>query len=94
MSSFILSVVRGDDLQNWVKVNAVGQLKSIPADSWRAYLAANSGTGQTMHDLESSFTKSAGATGSTLYDKWDDYLGRVLGVTGGKAGEKARNKYK
>jgi hypothetical protein len=72
-----------------------GQLKSIPADSWRAYLAANSVAQDRLCTISNRpLPKQPEPTGATLYDKWDDYLGRVLGVAGGKAGEKARNKYK
>lgn len=94
MGSFILRNIKGSNVQNWIKTNAAGSYKSIPHDSWRAYLAANSGTGSTLRDLEDSFLRAAGATGLTLHDKWNDYLGRVLSVTGGKAKDKARNRYK
>lgn len=94
MSSYILKTVKKGDLQNWIATNAAGSVKSKPTESWRAYLVANSGTGATLHDLESSFLAAAGATGGTLRDKWDDYLGRVLGTSGTKTKEKTRNKYK
>lgn len=92
MSSFILTSHKQDLVNNWIKVNAVGSLKSTPADSWRAYLAANSGTGATLHDQESNFLKAAGATGATLHDKWTSYL-TALPVAGGKGTEKVRNRY-
>lgn len=94
MSSFIFRSNKKSDTNNWVKVNAAGSVRGTPADSWRAYLTANSGTGQTLHDLESSFLKAAGAVGGTLQDKWADYLGRIIGQSGGKGKEKARNRYK
>jgi hypothetical protein len=81
------------DLQNWIRVNAAGSLKAVPTDSWMAYLAANGGTGKTIHDLESSFLVTAGATGKTLHDKWATYLAG-LGVAGTKNEEKCRNKFK
>lgn len=93
MGSFILNSVRPEALQNWIKTNAVGSLKSKATDSWRAYLIANSGTGKTLHDLESSFLIAAGATGKTLHDKWTSYL-TTLGVAGGKGKDKARARYK
>lgn len=94
MSSFILRSLKADLLQKWIIANAAGSVKGKPQDSWRAYLVANSGTGKTLHDLESSFLIAAGATGKTLRDKWDDYLGRVVGQAGTKPKEKARNRYK
>jgi RecA-family ATPase len=81
------------DLQNWVRVNAAGSLKFAPEDSWRAYLAANGGTGKTIADMEMSFCIAAGATGKTLHDLWGSYLAG-LGVAGAKARERARNRYK
>lgn len=81
------------DLQNWIRVNAAGSLKGVPEDSWRAYLAANGGTGKTIADLEMSFCIAAGATGKTLHDLWASYMAG-LGQAGGKIEEKCRNKYK
>jgi len=94
MGSFILDNVKAGNIQNWIAANAVGSLKAKPRESWIAYLRANSGTGDTLRDLEDSFLRAAGANGLTLHDKWNDYLGRVLSVTGGKAREKAQNRYK
>jgi hypothetical protein len=93
MSSYILKSVKNDLVQKWIKANAAGSVKGSTKDSWRAYLAANSGTGKTLHDLESSFLIAAGATGKTLHDKWSSYLAG-LAVAGGKGNEKARNRYK
>lgn len=94
MSSFILRKVRSDLVSNWIKTNAAGSVKGTPKDSWRAYLIANSGTGQTLRDMETSFLQAAGANGSTLHDKWDDYLKRVVSAPGNKGPERARNRYK
>lgn len=94
MSSYILNSIKNDNLSNWVKTNAAGSVKQRPADSWRAYLAANGGVGSTLRDLEDSFLRTAGAVGLTMHDKWADYLGRVLLQSGGKGKEKARNRYK
>jgi len=94
MGSFLKNSVRPFDLQNWIKTNAVGSLKGKPMESYKAYLAANGGTGSTIHDLENSFLKAAGATGQTLHDKWSDYLGRIVGQSGGKATEKVKNRFK
>jgi hypothetical protein len=81
------------DLQNWIRVNAAGSLKTVPKDSWRAYLLANGGTGKTIADLEASFLIAALATGKTLHDMWGSYLSG-LGQAGGKNEEKARGRYK
>jgi hypothetical protein len=94
MGSFILRTVRPDALQNWIRVNAVGSLQGVPKDSWKKYLAANSGTGKTYADLEMSFLIAAGATGKSQRDLWDDYLGRVIGQAGTRPAEKARARYK
>ena len=94
MSSFILSSIKTSLLQSWIKTNAAGSVKGKPQDSWRAYLAANGGTGKTLHDQESAFLIAAGATGKTLHDKWSDYLGRIIGQAGGKPTDKARARYK
>lgn len=96
MSSFILRTAKNDLLQNWVRVNAAGSLKQKPQDSWRAYLIANGGVGSTLNDLERSFLAAAGvnmSTYKTLNDAWTAYLA-ALPVSGGKGGEKVRNKYK
>jgi Sec7-like guanine-nucleotide exchange factor len=53
--SFILRVVRPSAIQSWIAANAPASLKATARESWRAYLAANSGTGQTLRDLEMSF---------------------------------------
>lgn len=94
MSSYILNALKNDLVNNWVKTNAAVSTKSRPADSWRAYLAANGGVGATLRDQEMAFLAAAGAVGGTLHDRWADYLGRVIGQSGNKGKEKARNRYK
>lgn len=89
--SFILRCVRPVNIQNWVAANAPGSLKSKPQESWKAYLAANSGTGQTISEMEFNFLKGQAAAGNTLSDKWHNYLSAQ---GGNKGREKARNKYK
>lgn len=89
--SYILKNVRPDNLQNWVKTNAVGSLKATPRESWRAYLAANGGTGQSISSLEMTFLAAQGAAGATLADKWTSYLS---GSSGSKGCEKVRSNYK
>lgn len=89
--SFILRSVRPENLQNWIKTNAAGSLKRTAEESWRAYLAANSGVGKTLHDLEGSFLTAQSATGKTNKEKWRSYL---AGTSGTKSTEKARNRYK
>lgn len=87
--SYILKVVRPSALQNWIAVNAAGSLKTTPRDSWRAYLAANGGTGGTLADLERSFLSAQ--PGQTLQEKWSSYL---TAQSGSRSGEKARSLYK
>lgn len=87
--SYILRNVRPSDLQNWIKNNAPGSLKATARESWRAYLAANGGTGGTIVDQENKFLSAQ--AGSTLSDKWGNYLSAQ---TGKKGKEKARNLYK
>lgn len=88
--SYILRRVRPSKLQAWIAANAAGSLKSNARDSWRAYLAANSGTGATIAQMEYSFLKAAGATGNTLNDLWASYNAAQSGTS---PGEKCRNKY-
>lgn len=89
--SYILKVVRPWALQNWVATNAPVSVKTIPRDSWKAYLAANGGVGATLRDLEMSFLATQLATGATLVDRWTNYL---LAQPGGTPREKAQNKYR
>lgn len=87
----MLRHVRPSNLQKWVAANAPGSLKPTGKESWRAYLAANGGTGATLRDLEMSFLAGQSATGGTLADRWTKYL---TAESGSKGSEKARNKYK
>lgn len=89
--SYILKTVRPFDLQNWVRVNAVGSLKATPSESWRAYLAANGGTGASIASLERSFLAAAGYSGGSLAEAWAKYS---AAQTGNKPTEKIRNLYR
>lgn len=89
--SYILRNVRPAAIQAWISANAPGSLKPTARESWRAYLAANSGTGQTLRDLEMSFLAALSRTAGTLHDRWSQDLS---GSSGGKGPEKARSKYK
>lgn len=89
--SYILRNVRPADIQNWIAANAPGSLKATARESWRAYLAANSGTGQSIRDLEMSFLANLSRTGGTLADRWGQEL---AGQSGSKGREKAKAKYK
>lgn len=89
--SYILRTVRPSAVQAWIAANAPGSLKATARESWRAYLAANSGTGQSTQQLERSFLVALGKTGGTLADQWNNQLS---GATGNKGPEKARNTYK
>jgi len=90
--SFVLAVTKPSNVQNWVRVNAAGSLKAKPTESWRAYLLANSATGQDFGQLEHSFLDAAGATGKTLADKWNSYLAGIP-VAGANVKEKIRTRY-
>lgn len=89
--SYILRTVRPSNIQAWVAANAPGSLKATARESWRAYLVANSGVGQTIRDLEMSFLAALSRTGGTLADRWNQDLSAS---SGNKGPEKARNKYK
>jgi hypothetical protein len=88
--SFILAAVTPSNLQNWIATNAPGSLKKTAGESWRAYLAANGGTGSTLYDMETSYLTAQAVGGGTMYDRW----AAKLSATSGKAAhEKARNFY-
>lgn len=89
--SFILRTVRPSAIQSWIAANAPASLKATARESWRAYLAANSGTGQSIRDLEMSFLANLSRTGGTLADRWGQELSAS---SGSKGSEKARGKYK
>ena len=89
--SFILQVVRPDNLQNWIRVNAPGSFKATAGDSWRAYLSANGGTGKTLYDLEHSFLTAAAVATGPDHDRWNT---KLTATTGKNGSEKARNFYK
>lgn len=89
--SYILKNVRPSNIQAWIAVNAAGSLKDTARESWRAYLAANSGVGQSLRDLEMSFLAAAGSTGGTLADRWGVNL---TAQSGSKGPEKATSKYR
>jgi hypothetical protein len=85
--SFVLKTVRPDKLQNWIRVNAPGSLKSTAGDSWRAFLAANGGTGKTFHDLEQSYLTAQLIGAGTLHDRWN---AKVAATSGKSCTEKLR----
>lgn len=89
--SYILRTVRPANIQSWIAANAAGSLKATARESWKAYLVANGGVGQSIRDLEMSFLAAALAVGATLHDRWTNYL---TAETGAKGPEKARSKYK
>lgn len=89
--SFILQRVRPANIQAWIAVNAAGSLKNTATESWRAYLAANSGTGASISSLEKSFLSAAGSTQPTLHDAWGTYNSAQ---SGSQTNEKCRSKYK
>ena len=89
--SYILRTVRPSAIQSWIAANAPASLKATARESWRAYLAANSGSGQTIRDLEMSFLAALSRNAGTLHDRWAQDLSAT---SGSKGTEKARNKYK
>jgi len=89
--SYVLRTVRPAAIQSWVAANAPGSLKATARESWRAYLSANSGTGQTFRDLEMSFLANLTRTAGTLHDRWAQEL---TAQSGSKGPEKARDRYK
>ena len=90
--SFIFKIVRPANLQAWIAANAPGSLKATARESWRAYLAANSGSGQSIGDLERSFLNAQAVQSSTNDgDRWGN---KESATSGTDRKEKIRNKYK
>lgn len=87
--SYILKVVKPSALQNWIATNAPGSLKRTARESWRAYLQANSGVGNSIAALESTYLKALGKAGSSLEEAW----GKQLAGTG-KTNVRAQSTYK
>lgn len=87
----IFAFVKPSMVQAWIATNASGSLKATPKESWRAYLAANSGTGSSINEQESNFLSGTG--GGTLYDKWQNWLS-ANGGTGGGSRDKFNSKFK
>ena len=86
---YILKFVRPSNIQAWVAANAPGSLRATGRESWRAYLAANGGTGSTLAEQELKFASAN--SGSTGADKWS---GQVSATSGSSLKEKLRNLYK
>jgi hypothetical protein len=89
--SFILRYVRPQNIQSWIAANAPGSLRNTAKESWRAYLLASGGTGQSLAQLEDTAFTALGATGSSSNEKCRS---NVDGTAGNTTAEKARNKYK
>lgn len=89
--SLILRLVRPANIQAWIAANAPASLKPTARESWRAYLAANGGTGAGLVQLEDTAFTSLGASGSNCKEK---LRSNVNGTAGNTTAEKARNKYK
>lgn len=88
--SYVIAHTTPQNLQTWIKTNASSSAKKTVGDSWRDYLASNSGVGKTMYDLETSFLAAQGQTSGTMYDRWTAYLSAQ---TGKGVHEKLQNKY-
>lgn len=89
--SHILRYVRPQALQAWIATNAPGSLKATARESWRAYLAANGGSGASLAELEDKAFTALGATGANCKEKARSNINATAGNT---TAEKARNKYK
>jgi hypothetical protein len=89
--SYVFKIVRPVNIQAWIAANAPGSLRNTARESWRAYLQANSGTGQTIGDLERSFLNAQAIAGSKDGDRWSI---KESGTSGGSGREKVRNKYR
>jgi hypothetical protein len=89
--SYILRTVRPQAIQAWVAANAAGSLKATARESWRAYLAANSGNGQSLQEMEANFLTALSKFGGTQADRWGQQL---TAASGSKGSEKARDRYK
>ncbi len=61
--------MRPSKVNEFIELNSPEDIVGTPGDNWRSYLQRNGGTGQTFHDLESSWAQAQGATGGTLRDK-------------------------
>lgn len=89
--SYVIANTTPEHLQTWIKSNAPSSAKQTVGDSWRDYLASNSGTGKTMYDLETSFLAAQGFASGTMYDRWNAYLAAQAGKT---AQQKVSTKYR
>jgi hypothetical protein len=87
--SFIFRTVRPANIQAWIATNAAGSLKATARESWRAYLQANSGTGQSIQQMEATYLASLGKNGNSQHDRWGTQL-----VGTGTNKERARGTYK
>lgn len=90
MEVVIFNFVKPSQVQKWVATNAPASLKATPNESWRAYLAANGGTGNSINEQEAKFLSAT--SGGSLYDKWQTWLG-ANGGTGGGCRDKFNTKF-
>ena len=44
-------------IQKWIGDNSPDHQRGTPGDSWRAYLKANGGTGETRYDQEQAYMR-------------------------------------
>jgi hypothetical protein len=87
MGSYIFRTVRPDNLQAYIKANFPASIRGTANDSWRAYLISQGATGNTLADLEMSFTGGS----KSAHDAW---AAKISGATGATTKEKARSMYK
>lgn len=89
----IYHYVRPDKMMSWLRANASGSAsQGTPKDCWKHYLRANSGGTGSINQMEQTFLRVAGATGTTLADAWNSYLAG-LGKTESGVEAKARAYY-
>lgn len=69
-------------INEFLKNNSPTSLVGTTGDSWKKYLSANGGTGQTFHDLEKSYLAAQASGGGTLHDLWSFYVNGLGFVTG------------
>ncbi|UOF77966.1 hypothetical protein [Caudoviricetes sp.] len=67
----IFRFVRPSKVNDWLKTNFPSAIRGTPGDNWKKFLEDNGGTGETFHDLETSYLNQ---TGKTLTDRWSSFV--------------------
>ena len=74
--------LRPSKIVDFIKNNQSSSLGGTPGDAWRRFLRNNGGTGETFHDLETSWLGSQEVQGNTLRDKLSNFFtasGQTIG---------------